>query len=310
MKSFMKRALAGVAMAASLLLVPSAMAQTNAATPAPVAVSTEGQGPALWVIRDNDSTIYLFGTFHLLRKNTPWGQAHVDSAFASADEVWLELTDADDTTQLVTLIRQLGISHDRPLSSVISAADWAALDGAVRNLGLNTAAFENMRPWWAAMNLTLVQLGKGGFDPAAGVEKVLTARAEALGKPLKGFESLAEQFGIFAGMSEAGQVELLRATLKEINSTPEQLDGLVTAWSTGDVDTLAGFLIDEMKQTQPEAYEKLIIRRNANWADQIEQMLRGDGTAFIAVGAAHLVGDDSVQAMLAKRGIHTERVWQ
>lgn len=301
----LRHMMASAALVSTLFVAPMAVAQTAAPATVPMA---EGQGPAMWVIRDEDSTIYLYGSFHLLKPTTKWGQAHVDAAFASADEVWFELTDINDQTQMVSLLQSLGLSPDRPLSSIMTAEDIAQLDTVARTMGASAAAFEPMRPWMVSMQLAVVQLMMGGFDPNLGVDKILMARAEALGKPMKGFESMAEQFGILAGISEEGQIEMLRATLRDLDKGPAQMDALAEAWATGNVDAIETLMIDEMKAQQPDAYEAMLTRRNANWVKQIKEILAGSGTSFIAVGAGHLAGDDSVQSMLAADGIVAERV--
>lgn len=310
-----RRLLASAASVATLFVAPAAFAeQAAAAAPAAPAVAAvpqaQGQGPAMWVIRDDDSTIYLFGSFHLLRPDTPWGQAHVDTAFASADEIWFELTDIDDTAQAARLMQTHGLSPERPLSSLLNADEQASLDRAAKAIGATAQALDPLRPWLASMQLVLAQMVIGGFDPNAGVEKVLMARAEALGKPMKGFETMAEQIQIMAGMSEDGQVAMLRETLKELDKGPLEMEQLLNAWATGDVATIEAEMVDEMKIQSPEAYDLMLTRRNANWTNQIKQILSGSGTSFIAVGAAHLIGKDSVQSMLAADGITAERVSQ
>jgi len=196
------------------------------------------------------------------------------------------------------------------LSSILTAEDIAQLDTVARSMGASAAAFDPMRPWMVSMQLAVVQLMVGGFDPNLGVDKILMARAEALGKPMKGFESMAEQFGILAGISEEGQIEMLRATLRDLDKGPAQMDALAEAWATGNVDAIETLMIDEMKAQQPDAYDAMLTRRNANWVKQIKEILAGSGTSFIAVGAGHLAGDDSVQLMLAADGIVAERVTQ
>jgi uncharacterized protein len=307
-----RRLLASAASVATLFVAPAAFAEQAAAASPTVATvqQAQGQGPAMWVIRDADSTLYLFGSFHLLRPDTAWGQAHVDQAFASADEVWFELTDIDDTAQAGRLIQTLGVSPDRPLSSLLNAEELASLDRAAKAIGATAQALDPLRPWLASMQLVLAQMVLGGFDPNAGVDKVLMTRATALGKPMKGFETMEEQFRLLAGMSEEGQVEMLRETLKELDKGPVEMERLLTAWSTGDVATIDTEMVQEMKAQSPEAYDLMLTRRNVNWANQIKQILAGSGTTFIAVGAAHLVGEDSVQAILAKDGITAERVTQ
>ncbi|WP_292050555.1 MULTISPECIES: TraB/GumN family protein [unclassified Brevundimonas] len=303
-----RRLLVSAAAVGTLFLAPSVAFAEQAPATVSAIPQAQGQGPAMWVIRDEDSTLYLLGSFHLLRPSTGWSTPQMEQAFASADEIWLELTDADDVAQAQQLMVQHGLSPDRPLSSLLSAEDMAMLDAAAVKMGANAAAFDPMRPWLVSMQLVLVQMVANGYDPNAGVEKVLTARAAALGKPLKGFESLKEQIELMAGMSEEGQVEMLRAGLKDLNETPEEIDKLVQAWSTGNIDYIDQDMVQKMKVQSPEAYDIMLTRRNANWTRQIKTLLEGSGTAFIAVGAAHLAGPDSVQAMLAAEGIQAERL--
>lgn len=302
-----RRLLASAAAIGTLFLAPVALAQEAPAAVASIPQAT-GQAPALWVIRDEDSTLYLFGSFHLLRPTTGWSTARVEQAFDSADEIWLELTDIDDASQAQQLMMQHGLSPDRPLSSLLTPEDMALLEEAASKMGATAAAFEPMRPWLVSMQLVLVQLAIQGYDPNAGVEKVLMARAAALGKPLKGFESMKEQVELMAGMSEEGQVAMLRAGLRDLADTTNESEKLMQAWATGNVDLIEHDMVAKMKEESPEAYDIMLTRRNANWARQIKQILEGSGTAFIAVGAAHLAGPDSVQSMLAAEGIQSERI--
>ncbi|WP_406852360.1 TraB/GumN family protein [Brevundimonas sp. BH3] len=305
MMKTLRHVMASAALVSTLFVAPLAVAQTAAPAAIPQA---EGQGPAMWVIRDADSTLYLFGSFHFLRSDTKWGQAHVDAAFASADEIWFEATDVDDAAQAMQLMQTYGLSPDRPLSSVLKPEDIAALNAALAPMGATAAAFDPMRPWLVSLQLAVVQLTAAGFDPNSGVDKVMLARAASLGKPAKGLESMAEQIRIFSGISEQGQVEMLRGTLKDLDKGPAEVEALLAAWATGNTEVMGREMIDKMKAEQPEAYEALFTRRNANWTRQIKTILDGSGTAFVVVGAGHLVGQDSVQSMLAAEGITAERV--
>ncbi|RZJ04327.1 MAG: TraB/GumN family protein [Brevundimonas sp.] len=301
----------GLAMAAALLVQPSqAVAQVAAAQPvAPAAVPrAPGAGPALWVIKDADSTLYLFGTVHVLRPSTAWGSARVDAAFDSASEVYLEITNPDDQAAVVPLIQQYGLSLDRPLSSRLTAEELADLNAAAQSMNTTAAQFEPMKPWLVALTLSVAPLVKAGYDPQSGVELILRARANAAGKPVKGLETIDEQIRILAGLSDDTQVAFLRSTLDAFDHATVELDGLVAAWAAGDVVKIRELGIDDLRDESEEVYEALLVNRNTNWAGQIQGLLEGSGTTFIAVGAAHLAGDDSVQAILAKRGVEVERV--
>ena len=300
-------AIAGVPVKALAQAVPAPTAEAPSATPALRAVpQARGEGPAMWVIRDVDSTIYLFGTVHVLRPTTAWGTARVDAAFDSADEFWMEISNPDDQAALMPIIQQHGVDPANPLSSRLTAEEFAKFDEAAKTLGASGAQLDVFRPWLAALQLSVAPLVKAGYDPQSGVEIVLKARAEAAGKPIKGFETLDQQIRILADMPEDIQLAFLRSTLEDYDEAATMLDGMVSSWSTGDVDALDRVMVEEMKTEMPQVYEALLTRRNQAWADQIQDLLAGSGNVFIAVGAAHLVGDDSVQSMLEDRGIEVD----
>ena len=298
----------GLALAASLLSAAPAFAQD--AAPAVIdgqAAAPTAGGPALWVIRDADSTLYLFGTVHVLKPGVAWDSPRIDAALAASSDVWFEISNPDDQAAIIPLIQQHGVSPNRPLSSLLSATEMADLDAAARTVGSNISQMDPLRPWFAALTLSVAPLVKAGYDPNSGVELVLKARAVADGKTIHGFETIDHQVGILATLPEQVQLAFLRSTLEDFDQAATELDAMVLAWSTGDVAALDRVVVEDMKTETPEIYDALLVRRNVDFADQIQTLLAGSGTAFIAVGAAHLAGDDSVQAVLEGRGVEVER---
>ena len=310
--SALARLSAGVVLGAGLAVavVAPVHAQATAAAEAAPAIRAvpraEGQGPAMWVVRDADSTLYLFGTVHLLRPTTAWGTDRVDAAFASADKLILEISNPDDQAAVIPLIQQHGLSPATPLSSLLTAEELAKLDAAGQTIGLSAAQLDPFRPWFAALTLSVAPLAKAGYDPQSGVELILKARAEAAGKPVTGFETIDQQIRILAGFPEADQLAFLRTTLEEFESATTDLDKLVEAWAAGDVDAIEELGVEPMREGSEALYQALLVRRNTSWADQIQSELEGSGTVFIAVGAAHLAGDDSVQDILERRGVEVD----
>lgn len=294
----------GLALFVAIAGVPAdALAQTAApAAPAPI----QGEGPALWVVRDADSTLYLFGSVHVLRPTTGWASPRVEAAFDSASDIWFEISNPDDQAAIMPLIQQHGLSPETPLSSRLTPQENAELDAAAQAMGASAAQLQPMKPWLAALSLSVAPLIKAGYDPKSGVELVLKARAEAAGKPIHGFETIDKQIGILAGLPDDVQLVFLRETLKDYENAATKLDEMVEAWARGDVATLDRVTIKEMKEASPALYQAVLVDRNTDWANQIQTLLEGSGTAFIAVGAAHLTGDDSVQAILQKRGVTVE----
>ena len=294
----------GLALFVAIAGVPAdALAQTAApAAPAPI----QGEGPALWVVKDADSTLYLFGSVHVLRPTTGWASPRVEAAFDSASDIWFEISNPDDQAAIMPLIQQHGLSPETPLSSRLTPQENAELDAAAQAMGASAAQLQPMKPWLAALSLSVAPLIKAGYDPKSGVELVLKARAEAAGKPIHGFETIDKQIGILAGLPDDVQLAFLRETLKDYENAATKLDEMVEAWARGDVATLDRVTITEMKEASPALYQAILVDRNTDWANQIQTLLEGSGTAFIAVGAAHLTGDDSVQAILQKRGMTVE----
>lgn len=294
----------GLALFVAIAGVPAdALAQTAApAAPAPI----QGEGPALWVVKDADSTLYLFGSVHVLRPTTGWASPRVEAAFDSASDIWFEISNPDDQAAIMPLIQQHGLSPETPLSSRLTSEENAELDAAAKAMGASAAQLQPMKPWLAALSLSVAPLIKAGYDPKSGVELVLKARAEAAGKPIHGFETIDKQIGILAGLPDDVQLVFLRETLKDYENAATKLDEMVEAWARGDVATLDRITITEMKEASPTLYQAILVDRNTDWANQIQTLLEGSGTAFIAVGAAHLTGDDSVQAILQKRGVTVE----
>lgn len=294
----------GLALFVAIAGVPAdALAQTTApAAAAPI----QGEGPALWVIKDADSTLYLFGSVHVLRPTTGWASPRVEAAFDSASDIWFEISNPDDQAAVMPLIQQHGLSPETPLSSRLTPEENVELEAAAQAMGASAAQLQPMKPWLAALSLSVAPLVKAGYDPKSGVELVLKARAEAAGKPIHAFETIDKQIGILANLPDDVQMAFLRETLKDYENAVTMLDTMVEAWAKGDVATLDRVMVEEMKAASPALYQALLVDRNTDWADQIQTLLEGSGTAFIAVGAGHLTGDESVQAILQQRGVTVE----
>jgi uncharacterized protein len=278
------------------------------AAPAAAHPAIQGEGPALWVVKDADSTLYLFGSIHVLRPTTGWASPRVTQAFDSASDIWFEISNPDDQAAIIPLIQQHGLSPQTPLSSRLTPEEVAELDEAAKAIGASAAQMDIMKPWLAALSLSVAPLVKAGYDPKSGVEMALKARAEAAGKPIHGFETLDKQIGMLANLPDDTQLAFLREALKNYDEATTMLDTMVGAWAQGDVATLDRVAVQEMKSDSPELYKVLLVERNTDWANQIQTLLQGSGTAFIAVGAAHLAGEDSVQAILKSRGVTVEPV--
>jgi uncharacterized protein YbaP (TraB family) len=263
--------------------------------------------PALWKVTGPHATIYLFGTVHVLKKQTVWRSPKIDQAFASAGTLIEEIKGADDTAAMQPLVMKYGIDAVHPLSSKLDDAGKAKLGAAEASLGLPGPQLEALRPWMAALTFSLVPLVKAGYDPKSGVDIILKDEAAAAGKPLEAFETAEQQVRFFADLPQDQEVEYLLSTLDEVSKGTTQLDALVDAWAAGDVQTIETLMNGDIKDRYPKLYRILLVDRNQAFAVRIKQLLAGEGTYFVAVGAAHLAGPDSIQADLTRMGVAVAR---
>ncbi|EIL92535.1 GumN family protein [Rhodanobacter fulvus Jip2] len=264
--------------------------------------------PTLWAVKDADTTIYLFGTVHLLPNDADWHDATLDRAVADSQALYIELTD-DDPGNMMALVLRYGLDAAHPLSSQLDADEQQRLRTVATEAGVpgGMQALNVMRPWLAALTLTTAPLLKAGLDPEHGVDKQLKAQMSAAGKQVFGLETAEQQMRFLADMPQEVQLDFLRSAMRDADKGPTQLIRLIDAWKDGDVATIARLEDEDMRQTAPELYQRLLVQRNEAWATKIAALLQQPGTVFIAVGAAHLAGPDSVQAQLHKLGIEAAR---
>ncbi|WP_199909813.1 TraB/GumN family protein [Rhodanobacter thiooxydans] len=264
--------------------------------------------PALWVVKDADTTIYLFGTVHLLPRDASWHYPALDRALSDSQTLYIELVD-DDAANMAALVLRHGMDPTHPLSTQLGEADAQRLRILANKAGVpgGMQALDMMRPWLAALTLTVSPLLKAGLDPEHGVDKQLKAQATAAGKPVLGLETAEQQIRLLADMPRSVELDFLRSTMREAADDSAKLTELIDAWKAGDVDTIARIGNDDMRRREPKLYQLLLVQRNEAWATKIATMLQQPGTVFIAVGAAHLAGPDSVQAQLRQLGIEAVR---
>ena len=300
-------------LAATCAILPVAF---YAAQPASIALAKEPAAaettvkvkPALWAVKDADTTVYLFGTVHVLKPGLSWFDGAVQKAFDKSDELVLELVLPDDQAEVAKATLPMAMDQSgKPLPQKLDPETLAAYQATLTGLGLPANAFDAFEPWFAGVTLSVLPLTKHGYDPNQGVEKQLTAKAKAGAKPVSGFETLTEQLGFFDTLPEVEQVSFLKSVVKDIEKLGPQLDKMVLLWGKGDPDGLAVTMNESMEAT-PELAKTLLFDRNARWADQIKTRMDKPGTVFVAVGAGHLAGEKSVQDYLAERGLKAKRI--
>lgn len=285
------------------LLLPALALFLASPTPPPVPAD-----PPLWVVRDADTTIYLFGSVHWLKPNLAWFDDEVRAAFDRAEMLVLE-TPPVGPAEAQRTQEAIGKTADGPtLPERLPEAYRPKLAAALAELGYPAGAFDRVKPWLAATTLSILPLKRRGYDVSAGVEAVLTKAAQGAGKPIVGLEPRVQQLGYFDALPEAAQMAMLKRQLDNMDTTGDSTDAVLRAWTAGDAAAL-GRIIDADQRASSAAFGKAILTdRNRRWAGWIAERMKRPGTVFMAVGVGHLTGSDTVQRALAARGVAARRV--
>ena len=259
------------------------------------------------MVKDKDTTIYLFGTVHALKPNLSWFDSAVRKAFDASGQLVLEIP-LPTPEQAQKVIGPLAMDPTGPtLTQKLPEKSRAAYAAALAKLGVPAAALDRFEPWFAAVTMSQISLQKAGYSAADGAEMALDAAAKAAGKPVTGLETLEQQLGYFHDLPQADQIAFLLESVKDLDKFDTTINAMVDKWKAGDAEGLSK-LMNEDLTGQKNLYKVLLVDRNARWATWIDSRMKTPGTVFIAVGAGHLAGKDSVQAQLAKHRIVATRI--
>ena len=263
-------------------LVAAAITTTAPVVPnaaAPVANAR----PALYVVNDEDTIIYLFGTFHALDGKSEWFNDEVRTAFSGSHELVLE-TLIPDHLKRPRAPRPPQGSGLQPVGPYAGSASFLTTSKTVMSAGRSQ-----------------------GMSTAHGADAVLRDAADDVGKPVGGLETFEFQIGMFSKMPGAPPPTDPAAAARTKAAVAAMLSELQTAWNKGEIEKFAPML-DQMETRSPEIYRLMFNERNGRWASWIARRLQQPGVVFVAVGAGHLAGKDSVQHKLGHYGIRTARV--
>jgi len=285
--------------AAALLLLLPVSAPAEEAAPAAIR-------PALWKVADADTTIYLFGTVHVLPPGVDWYGGKVAEAFDRSGELVTEIVDTDGSANRGTMVQRAALPQGQTLRAMLPEDERAKYEAALAGLGLPPQAFDAYEPWLAAMILSVTPLTKAGFAPGNGVDVALGARAKARGLRHEGLETYDYQIGLFDSLPLDTQKYYLAQVVKGLPTVQDEIKAMIAAWERGDAEALARLM--NADEDFPGMFEALLTNRNKAWAAWIGQRMRQPGTVFLAVGAGHLAGPGSVQEQLAARGLASERL--
>lgn len=271
-----------------------------------VATIPDDPDPALWLLQDDDTNIYLFGTVHILKPGLSWFDEAVKDAFDDSEELVIEMIEPD-AAAMMKIVSDLAIDKTGvSLRDKLSADDRIKYEAAMTSLELPLNAFDPLEPWFASVSMSLVPLMQGGYDTNSGAEKSLISQANARNMKIVGLETAEQQLGFFDNLPEDVQIRFLNFNVDSIDDMADGMETMVAHWANANIDALAELMNAGLEEKI--LYDTLLSNRNANWAEWVDKRMEQPGTVFMAVGAGHLAGNASLQEQLKKRGFKIKRV--
>ena len=256
----------------------------------------------LWEVSSEKGTLFLLGTVHLLKPGTHAVSPAAEAAFQQADTILLELDlDEGNSPESRQVFARKAMLQGETLQDKVSSETFALAKQKTEAMGLPFERLRSLKPWSFSLTLALFKLQTLGFDPRHGVDRYYFDKGKQAGKEIRALETVEYQLDRFDGMSDRLQEEFLLQTLEDLDEMEEEIEELVQAWSRGQAKVLAELMQESFKD-YPGLYRRLIVERNKNWLLEIDPILDRPGTTLLVVGALHLVGPESVVALLEKQG--------
>ncbi|WP_304176080.1 TraB/GumN family protein [Phenylobacterium aquaticum] len=259
--------------------------------------------PPIWIVRDGDSEVVLFGSIHVLPPGLKWRPAALDKALTRADDLWFELPiDPASEVETAQIAAAKGyLPQGQSLAALLAPATQARLAKACQALDVDPRLIDRLEPWFAEVVLASAQFRDQGAYADAGVEKTLAASAPASAQR-RAFETPAQQIEMFDAAPRAAQIASLEESLVELDSDPHAYEHLLAAWMRGDVRALDREALAPLRKAAPDIYERLVTARNAAWTRTLDARLKGKGRTVVVVGVGHLIGPGGVPARLRALG--------
>ena len=275
------------------------------------AARERNDGPAIWVAKDFDSTLYLYGTVHLLPDDLDWQKDDMRAAFKEAGTVFFEVDSGTDAqAEATVLATSLGMRKDGlRLSDGLDSYQLKLLDAAAHNGKISLAALDSMKPWLASEFLTVAAASNVGLSPELSADEALKSRAKREQKNIIYLETIEDQIRVSADQPDFVQITLLTETLEGFNNLGTELQTIVNSWAVGRTDFLTREMVQALKNKSHDFYNALLRDRNRKWTKTLTRWMEDSGTGFVAVGTSHLLGEDSLIEMLREQGYQVSRYY-
>ena len=264
---------------------------------------------SVWKVSKNNDYIFIGGTVHILPPSAFPLPVEFEQAYNKTHSIALEtkLPDQSDTAFQMKMMQQMTYENGNLLKDFISAQTHQELSRYVETLGADLALFEQFKPGFLMTMLALLEAKKAQLS-GEGVDTFYSTKANTDKKPIAYFEEVSFQLNMIENMGAGDEERFIKSSLSQMKDFRTVFTGLLTAWRTGNEQQLYELGIKPMEE-DPNTIDVLLIQRNKNWIPHIERMFKNDShKEFVLVGVAHLVGRNSVLALLKAQGYNIEKI--
>ena len=262
--------------------------------------------PTVWKVQGKHSTVYLFGSIHVLSPTVVWRDEKIEDLIHGADTFMFE-TALDQQTIMQLVESQGSLPAGQSLRGMLPPDYQKDLDADLATIGIPEAGLDGRRPWLAALGMAAIKMTKGSGQPT-GPDIQLSQEALSRGKPIRYFETIEQQMALLVPTDKKLELEEFEAFLKDFQNESMDMQPMVDAWVKGDDDTLETLLMKNLGK-HPGARKAMFDDRNARWIATLRGILDNDsGTFFVTVGAGHLLGKNGVPALLRDAGYTPQKV--
>lgn len=264
---------------------------------------------AVWRLTYADKQLYLGGTLHILSAQDYPLPVEFAQAYEASDKLVLEadIRQMQEPAFIQEMMALMTLPAGQSLADKLSAATLNRLSQYLTGKGMQLEPLLHYKAAMLALMLTKMEMQQQGLDQQ-GVDMHFLARAENDQKPLGFLESAMQQMRYLAEMGVGQEDELIVYTLDDMQSLPQMLEELRSAWRNGDLGALEADGINPMRETHPQLYQSLLKARNDQWVPQLLSMLEDKPVELVLVGALHLAGDDGLLAQLSRQGVKVEKL--
>ncbi len=263
----------------------------------------------MWKVESQGPVAYILGSVHFLKSGNYPLNSRIETAFENSDTLIVEadITDAKKMDPQ-TLAEKALYGEKDSLKNHVSPETYESLRQHAERLGFPLEVIDRQRPWMLALTLSSLEMMKLSYDPRFGIDWYFLSKAKR-GKKVLELEGATYQINLFSGLSQEEQESFLLLTLKDLKNAGDKVDSLVKAWTDGDGQKVEEILMEKLKEDSRlfPFYEKFLYRRNQDMVSKIEFYLKTNGTYFVIIGAAHLVGEKGIIEMLKSKGYKVQQ---